>query len=246
MFNTRYIPEAFIGLQEAYLHQLEDILEGLNSATEGKGSLFPTLATTPGSKLSLNYVKDWTYIGVGPNDGKLDGQFIPILYRKNTYTLLNFTNVWLSPTPEIPSKGTHFMVSHPVLTTCSITGWDAPYWNRVLTIGEFKHNSSGKKLVVMNTHLDDQGVLARKKSAEIIVDRTNALLASGNYEGALLTGDFNSEANEDAYRTIQFASNSPYIDVEPLFEQRDVRRQGHNNTYTVSTSLEDFRVVLAH
>lgn len=54
------------------------------------------------SRISL---LDWTYIGVGPNDGKVAGQFIPILYRKNTYTLLDFTNVWLSPTPKVPSKG---------------------------------------------------------------------------------------------------------------------------------------------
>jgi endonuclease/exonuclease/phosphatase family metal-dependent hydrolase len=103
----------------------------------------------------------------------------------------------------------------------------------VLTIGEFKHNNSGKKLVVMNTHLDDQGVIARQKSAEIIVDRTNALLASGKYDGALLTGDFNSEDKEEAYRTIQFANNSPFFDVEPLFDQKDARRQGHRNTFTV-------------
>lgn len=85
----------------------------------------------------------------------------------------------------------------------------------------------------MNTHLDDQGVLARQKSAEIIVDRTNKLLASGKYDGALLTGDFNSEDNEEAYRTIQLATNSPFFDVEPLFGPKDPRRQGHVNTFTV-------------
>lgn len=86
----------------------------------------------------------------------------------------------------------------------------------------------------MNTHLDDQGVLARQKSAEIIVDRTNTLLASGQYEGALLTGDFNSESNEEAYRTIQFAENSPFFDVENVFEANNPSRHGHQNTFTVS------------
>lgn len=177
-----------------YLHQLDDILDGLNSATPGKG---------------------WSYIGVGPNDGKEDGQFIPILYRKDIYNMLNFTNVWLSPTPNRPSKG-----------------WDAPYWNRVLTIGEFEHKASGRKLVVMNTHLDDQGVVARQKSAEIIVDRANGFLASKKYEGVLLTGDFNSEPREEAYRTIQFADDSPFEDVAVMFEEGDVRKQGHCNTFT--------------
>ena len=118
-----------------------------------------------------------------------------------------------------------------------IQGWDAPYWNRVLTIGEFKHKASGRNLAVMNTHLDDQGVIARQKSAEIIVDHTNKLLASGKYDGVLLTGDFNSEDNEDAYRTIEFADNSPFFDVEKVFEPKDPRRQGHKNTFTVSIAV---------
>ncbi|KIM31127.1 hypothetical protein M408DRAFT_327418 [Serendipita vermifera MAFF 305830] len=194
LFNTRYNSEAFIGLQEVYLNQLEDILQGLNNATEEK---------------------DWTYIGIGPNDGKKDGQFIPVVYRSGTYELLNFTNVWLSPTPDRPSKG-----------------WDAPYWNRVLTIGEFRHKKSRRRLAVMNTHLDDQGVVARQKSAEIIVDRTNALLSSGKYDAALLTGDFNSESNEEAYRTIQFSDKSPFFDVENVLGEHDPGRQGHQNTFT--------------
>jgi endonuclease/exonuclease/phosphatase family metal-dependent hydrolase len=91
--------------------------------------------------------------------------------------------------------------------------------------------------VVMNTHLDDQGVVARQKSAEIIVDRANAFLASRKYEGVLLTGDFNSEPSEEAYRTIQFADNSPFEDVAVMFEEGDVRRQGHFNTFTASPLL---------
>jgi endonuclease/exonuclease/phosphatase family metal-dependent hydrolase len=193
LFNTRYVPEAFIGLQEVYLNQLEDILDGLNSDT----------------------AKDWSYIGVGPIDGKKAGEFSPILYRKETYTLLNFTNVWLSETPDRPSKG-----------------WDAPYWNRILTIGEFKHKRSGRNLVVMNTHLDDQGVVARRKSAEIIVDRANALLSTGRYEGVLLTGDFNSEQSEDSYGIIQRGETSPFLDIAMTYDVGDMRRQGHQNTYT--------------
>ena len=67
-----------------YLNQLEDILDGLNSNTAQK---------------------DWSYIGVGPLDGKKAGEFVPILYRNETYTLLEFTNIWLSETPDRPSKG---------------------------------------------------------------------------------------------------------------------------------------------
>jgi len=210
-----------------YLNQLEDILDGLNSDTAEK---------------------DWSYIGVGPNDGKKDGQFIPILYRKGTYTLLKFTNVWLSETPDRPSKGEErsSLCALPIQPSRSSSilvlkylnlGWDAPYWNRVLTIGEFKHKKSGRNLVVMNTHLDDQGVVARRKSAEIIVDRTNALLSTGKYDGVLLMGDFNSEPSEDAYGTIQRGEASPFLDIAMTYDVGDMCRQGHQNTFTVSTLL---------
>ncbi|CAG7854682.1 SubName: Full=Related to endonuclease/exonuclease/phosphatase family protein-Penicillium marneffei {ECO:0000313/EMBL:CCA66416.1} [Serendipita indica DSM 11827] len=194
LFNTRYIPEAFIGLQEAYFRQVEDILEGLNDGTPER---------------------DWTYIGVGRDDGKESGEYSPILYRKGTYELLDFTTVWLSPTPDRPSKG-----------------WDAPYWNRILTIGEFKHRKTGRQLVVMNTHLDDQGVVARQKSAELIVNRTNTLLDTKKYAGVLLMGDFNSEASEDAYKTIEIGENSPFVDVATYFKVGEVKRYGHLNTFT--------------
>lgn len=85
----------------------------------------------------------------------------------------------------------------------------------------------------MNTHLDDQGVVARRKSAEIIVDRANKFLSTGEYDGVLLTGDFNSEPNEDAYGTIQRSNASPFFDTALEFEVGDLRRQGHQNTFTV-------------
>jgi endonuclease/exonuclease/phosphatase family metal-dependent hydrolase len=124
-----------------------------------------------------------------------------------------------------------FVLKHPNL------GWDAPNWNRILTIGEFKHKRSGRNLVVMNTHLDDQGEIARRKGAEIIVDRANALLSTGRYEGVLLTGDFNSEPSEDAYGTVQHGEASPFFDISMTYDVGDMRRQGHQNTYTVTTLL---------
>lgn len=191
-------------------------MEGLNSATPEQ---------------------DWAFIGVGRDDGKDSGEFVPILYRKNTYSLVKFTNIWLSKTPHKPSKGEarsfnrHGWNSPGFVSRLS--GWDALYWNRICTIGEFKHKASGKKLVVMNTHLDDQGVESRRKGAELIIDWANKLLHQGRYRGVLLTGDFNSEPTDDAYRTIQFGEDSPFTDVALKYDVGDIQRQGHQNTFTV-------------
>ena len=83
----------------------------------------------------------------------------------------------------------------------------------------------------MNTHFDDRGVVARRKSAELIVDRAKAFLQRGY--AVTFTGDFNSKPDEDAYQAVQNSPNSPFVDVVSLFpEKRDTRKYGHFKTYT--------------
>ena len=84
LHETRFVPGALLGLQEVLRSQLLDILDGLNQHSE------PT---------------DWEYIGVGRDDGKDRGEMSPILYRSSVYRLIKFTNLWLSETPDVPSKG---------------------------------------------------------------------------------------------------------------------------------------------
>jgi len=83
----------------------------------------------------------------------------------------------------------------------------------------------------MNTHLDDLGVVARQRSAQLIVDRSKRFLDRGY--AVTFTGDFNSQPNEDAYQIVQNGSESPFVDTTTLFsEARDTRKYGHVKTYT--------------
>lgn len=83
----------------------------------------------------------------------------------------------------------------------------------------------------MNTHFDDIGAVARRKSAELIVDRARAFLRRGY--AVTFTGDFNSKPDEDAYQTVQNGPHSPFVDVFHLFpETSDTRKYGHVKTYT--------------
>jgi len=91
LHETRFVPGALLGLQEVLHSQLHDILDGLNQHSE------PT---------------DWEYIGVGRDDGKEGGEMSPILYRSSVYRLIKFTNLWLSETPDVPSKGWDACVRH--------------------------------------------------------------------------------------------------------------------------------------
>ena len=82
----------------------------------------------------------------------------------------------------------------------------------------------------MNTRLDDFGVVARQRSAQLIVDRSRGFLDRDH--AVTLTGDFDSQPNEDAY--VPNNPNSPFVDVTTLVsETRDTQKYGHIKTYTV-------------
>ena len=69
----KYDPD-IIGVQEALHHQLEDLIRVL---------------------------PDYSYTGVGRDDGKEKGEYSAVLYRKNKLEVLQQKTYWLSETPEI-------------------------------------------------------------------------------------------------------------------------------------------------
>lgn len=44
---------------------------------------------------------DYSYIGVGRDDGVIAGEFVPLFYKKNTIKKLDGGNFWLSETPDV-------------------------------------------------------------------------------------------------------------------------------------------------
>jgi len=129
----------------------------------------------------LMYLKDslrgYDYIGAGRDDGKEAGEYSCIFYKKDKYTLIQQSTFWLSPTPDMPSKG-----------------WDAAL-NRVCTYGLFKNNRTKQMIWVFNTHFDHMGKKARLESAKLIIKKISEL--NTKHYPVLVSGDFNSRPNED-------------------------------------------------
>ena len=114
---------------------------------------------------------EFSYVGVGRDDGKKKGEYSPIFYNKNLFELIKSDTFWLSPTPEKIS-----------------VGWDASM-ERICTYGVFVAKDNNKKVWVFNTHFDHIGVNAREQSAKLIINKINKLTKPGDY--IILTGDFN-------------------------------------------------------
>ncbi|KAF2671078.1 hypothetical protein BT63DRAFT_423332 [Microthyrium microscopicum] len=181
-FNLRPSPNGFICLQEVLHDQLMDILTGLNG-NETDSALFtpPHHYQEP---LGSSQVPEWAYIGVGRDDGKTAGEYAPILYRPSIWKLLEFKTIWLSETPDVPSKG-----------------WDAASF-RILTIGVFEHIATGQQVTAMNTHYDDQGSIARYQSSLLILREVTRWKYQYPSSPIFLAGDFNSERWDEPIEVI--------------------------------------------
>lgn len=196
-YEARHCQETFICLQEVLHNQLRDILAGLNQEAEPEAP-------------------EWEYIGVGRDDGHEAGEYSPILYRPAIWELIRWETVWLSSTPELPSKS-----------------WDAASI-RIVTIGVFTHRQSGKTVLAMNTHLDDQGSHSRFEAARIILGKISEYRHKVyNHDGqtraifgTFLAGDFNSEENQEAYQELTVSLVDAYKEVESS------KRYGNDITWT--------------
>lgn len=128
---------------------------------------------------------NWTHIGYGRDDGKTAGEYSPILYRADRLKLVYSEMKWLSPTPDVVSFG-----------------WGAGS-RRVVTIGVFEDVATGRRFMHANTHLDNVSSQARTEGIKVVVARIKAVRAMYNDDlPVTLTGDFNSEPDGDAHKTL--------------------------------------------
>ncbi|GAB4132059.1 MAG: endonuclease/exonuclease/phosphatase family protein [Ignavibacteriales bacterium] len=165
--------------------------DGLNSWDNRKANLVGMLKShnvdivglQEAQRHQIDYIQkslpDYEWFGVGRDDGKDAGEFTAIFYRKERFDTLKTSTFWLSETPEHQGKG-----------------WDAAY-QRITTFGKFQDRLSGKVFFLFNTHLDNEGELARIQSAKLIKNKIE--LYCKNYP-VVLTGDFNSFPESEPYQ----------------------------------------------
>ena len=123
----------------------------------------------------------FAFYGVGREDGEKAGEYVPIAWRKARFTPVEKGSFWLSETPETPSKS-----------------WDSSL-KRVTTWVRLEEGGSGETLLMVNTHFDHRGEVARRKSAELI---RNWIAAHRKGGPVLLTGDFNTLPDSRPYRIL--------------------------------------------
>ncbi|KAJ2897246.1 endonuclease/Exonuclease/phosphatase [Zalerion maritima] len=163
----------------------------------------------------------WRHIGVGRDDGQTRGEFSPVFYDSNRWDCARSQTYWLSSEPRKAGS----------------VGWDAAL-PRIVTMGEFslktprgsEADGEGTRVVVMSTHFDHIGAVARRESAKLIVRLAAEWVgSSARFSGVFLGGDFNSEPSDEGYKSIT-AKDTNWVDVQTVFQPE--RRYGNQLTFT--------------
>lgn len=152
--------------------------------------------------LQLEFLQEklpgYKYVGVGRDDGKKAGEFSAIFYDTSKFEVLKQDTFWLSETPGEVS-----------------VGWDAAM-ERVCTYALLKEKGSGKEFWVFNTHFDHIGKLARKNSADLILNKIGELNKEDH--PVILMGDLNLEPENESIRNIaQKMNDSKIVATEVSF-----------------------------
>ena len=115
--------------------------------------------------------------GRARDDGKQQGEYACIFYKKNHLHLLREGTFWLSETPDQVSMG-----------------WDA-VCRRVCSWAKFRRGAF--VFYLFNLHMDHVGVVARREAAKLVVQRIRSIAHGAP---VVLTGDFNVDQNDEVYR----------------------------------------------
>jgi endonuclease/exonuclease/phosphatase family metal-dependent hydrolase len=144
----------------------------------------------------------YRFLGAGRDDGKDGGEFSPLAVDTTQFQIGKSGTFWLSQSPTVPSLG-----------------WDAGY-KRLVTWARLTRKRNRARILVLNTHWDHQGLVARRESGKQILDWLGRNRKRG--EQLILLGDFNAEATEESIAQLTSHTTRDIV----LFDARQVSATG--------------------
>ena len=144
------------------------------------------------------HLGNFTYVGVGRDDGNKNGEFCAIYFNKNKYRLIKSSTFWLSENPSEVS-----------------IGWDAAL-ERICTYAQFETLNGKDKIWIFNTHFDHFGKTAREQSAKLLIKKIKNI--NTYREPTVVMGDFNALANSKAIEILK----------REFKDSMEISEKGHN------------------
>ncbi|HEX2982480.1 MAG TPA: endonuclease/exonuclease/phosphatase family protein [Ignavibacteriales bacterium] len=159
----------------------------------------------------LMLLPEYSYVGVGRDDGKQAGEYSAIFYKKDRFEVEESSTFWLSATPDTATMG-----------------WDAACI-RICTWAKLKDKTSGNEFFSFNTHFDHVGETAQINSANLIVRKISEIAKS---YPVVLTGDFNTVPASEVHKILTADSSAA-----GLKDAQFISKYGH---YGENVSFNDF------
>jgi endonuclease/exonuclease/phosphatase family metal-dependent hydrolase len=157
---------------------------------------------------------DYDYAGLGRGKEREEGEYCPIFYKKQKFTLISKSQFWLSETPEIPGS----------------ISWEGTF-PRIVTWVKLKNNTTGHIFFVFNTHFCHMSELAREQSAILVMKKIKEIADNAP---AVLTGDFNADKTSKSYQLLT-TNWDPYIS---FIDAEDLARKHVNKDSTTFTGFD--------
>lgn len=225
-FNIRY--ENNLDGDHVWSNRREAILRMID--TESPEFLGIQEGLEPQVEFLDSMLVNYTYVGVGRDDGKTQGEYAAIFYDSTRVIKLADGNFWLCPTSDQPALG-----------------WDA-VCVRIASWGQFALKSKPtESFFVVNTHFDHIGVEARTRSGELIIHTVDSI---GGDAPMILMGDFNCTTDDQSLAPIlakmsnshhdtTTAVSHTYIGFGPLSDEAAVI----DHIFTRGVATSNYRVI---
>ncbi len=165
-----------VGLQEVVARQLDDLKAEL---------------------------KEFTFYGVGRDDGQAAGEMVPIGFRTSKWEATGQGTFWLSETPN----------------KAGVKGWDAAL-PRIASWVRLRNRATSEPWLIVNTHFDHRGPKAREQSGKLL---RNWIAAEAGQVPVVLMGDFNAKQTDAPL--IAMTGGDGVLTAPPLRLARDIAPQ---------------------
>ena len=168
-------------------------------------------ATPAWMEALTHQLPEYSFVGVGREDGKALGEYTAVFYLTAKYKMIDTDNFWLSDTPQIPSKS-----------------WGSNL-NRVCTWAVLENLITGERYAHINTHLDNRGEPECKKGIDMLLEK-----AAGFQMPVVCTGDFNLKENSGFYK---YLMNGVLLDTK--FASPDTMNHPTSHGFDLSAHGDD-------
>lgn len=160
---------------------------------------------------------------IGYRNGADEG--VPVLFRKDLFTLLFHKTFWLTSTPDVPSKDPE---SH---------------FHRIATVVVLE-DGHGRTTIVANVHLDYASDLVASRQAAVLLDGLETIRTDHPGATVIIAGDFNQTPDSLTIRHMESSYKRVSDGVTPTFHGFGKSLPGDviDHMFTNSDTVTDVRV----